>query len=73
MSLEVPNSNYQKINLYWQNQIQKNKAPETILVIDDSPTNIEVLSSTLTNAGYKVLTEVNGLSGIDKVKKIRPI
>lgn len=72
MSLEVPNSNYKKINLFWQNQIQKNKNRETILIIDDSPTNIEVLSSTLTNAGYKVLTEVNGLSGIDKVKRNPP-
>ncbi|MDM9380594.1 response regulator [Chlorogloeopsis sp. ULAP01] len=52
-------------------EVEKNSY-ETILVIDDSPTNIEVLYTTLTNAGYKVLAERNGINGIENVKNNPP-
>lgn len=45
---------------------------ETILVIDDSPTNLEVLHDTLANAGYEVLVEMDGFSGIEQVKQNPP-
>jgi two-component system, NtrC family, sensor kinase len=53
-------------------EVDKNNHSETILIIDDSPTNIEVLSTTLTNAGYQVLAERNGINGIEKVKNNPP-
>lgn len=45
---------------------------ETILVIDDSPTNLEVLHATLENAGYEVIVEMDGNSGIEQVKNNPP-
>ncbi|MBW4476747.1 MAG: response regulator [Tolypothrix brevis GSE-NOS-MK-07-07A] len=45
---------------------------ETILVIDDSPTNLEVLHATLENAGYEVRVEMDGNSGIEQVKNNPP-
>ncbi len=44
------------------------QSQETILVIDDSPTNLAFLSTTLNSAGYKVLLERDGYGGIEKVK-----
>ncbi|PMB00653.1 hybrid sensor histidine kinase/response regulator, partial [Fischerella thermalis CCMEE 5196] len=45
---------------------------ETILVIDDSPTNLEVLYATLSGAGYEVLVEMDGISGIEQTKNNPP-
>lgn len=45
---------------------------ETILVIDDSPTNLQVLHATLVNAGYEVIVEMDGNSGIEQVKNNPP-
>ncbi len=44
----------------------------TILVIDDSPTNLEVICGTLMNAGYEVLVEMDGESGIQQAKDNHP-
>ncbi|RUT10246.1 hypothetical protein DSM106972_007410 [Dulcicalothrix desertica PCC 7102] len=45
---------------------------ETILVIDDSPTNLEVLYTTLSDAGYEVLVEMDGYSGIEQAQNNPP-
>ncbi|WP_414623597.1 response regulator [Calothrix sp. CCY 0018] len=45
-----------------------NKKLETILVIDDSPTNLEILHDVLGSAGYEVLVEMDGASGIEQVE-----
>jgi two-component system, NtrC family, sensor kinase len=45
---------------------------DTILVIDDSLTNLEVLYVTLSNLGYEVLVEMDGLSAIEQVKNNPP-
>ncbi|BAZ16423.1 response regulator receiver sensor signal transduction histidine kinase [Calothrix sp. NIES-4071] len=45
---------------------------ETILVIDDSPTNLEVLYTTLADAGYEVLVEMDSLEGIEQAKNNPP-
>ncbi|GJD17993.1 response regulator receiver sensor signal transduction histidine kinase [Rivularia sp. IAM M-261] len=45
---------------------------ETILVIDDSPTNLEVLYTTLSDAGYEVLVEMDGYSGIEQAENNPP-
>ncbi len=39
-----------------------------ILVVDDSPTNLAVFSSTLRNAGFKVRVAVDGVSAIAKAE-----
>ncbi|MBD1939014.1 response regulator [Microcoleus sp. FACHB-68] len=45
---------------------------EIILVIDDSPTNLEILQSTLESAGYKVMVEMDGLTGLEQAKSYPP-
>ncbi|MDP8965469.1 MAG: PleD family two-component system response regulator [Cyanobacteriota bacterium] len=44
----------------------------TILIVDDSPTNIEVLFDFLKNAGFEVLMAPDGESAIEKVKEATP-
>ncbi|MCX7593273.1 MAG: response regulator [Fischerella sp.] len=55
-----------------EQEIETVKNTETILVIDDSPTNLEVLYSALSSAGYEVLVEMDGMSGIEQVKNNPP-
>jgi signal transduction histidine kinase len=44
----------------------------TILIVDDSPTNLELLSSTLGEAGYRVLKQLEGQRCIAQAKNDRP-
>jgi len=44
----------------------------TILIVDDSPSNLEMLFEYLTQAGFNVLIALNGESAIEKVKSTRP-
>ena len=44
----------------------------TILVIDDNPTNLQVLYKALSDRGYEVLVEMDGKSGIELVKNSPP-
>ncbi|MEB3215679.1 MAG: response regulator [Nostocales cyanobacterium 94392] len=48
------------------------KKLETILVIDDSPTNLEILHDVLGGAGFEVLVEMDGISGIEQVESNPP-
>jgi CheY-like chemotaxis protein len=41
---------------------------QTILIVDDNPTNLEVLSETLTRSGYQVSVAIDGESAIEQVK-----
>jgi CheY-like chemotaxis protein len=41
---------------------------QTILIVDDNPTNLEVLSETLSRAGYQVSVAIDGESAIEQVK-----
>lgn len=43
-----------------------------ILIVDDSPTEIHVLSSILEKIGHTVLTAENGEDGIAKAKETKP-
>jgi signal transduction histidine kinase len=45
---------------------------ETILVIDDTPTNLEVLYSGLSSAGYEILVEMDGESGLEQAQNNQP-
>ncbi|MEO1428161.1 MAG: response regulator [Cyanobacteria bacterium J06633_8] len=55
-----------------EQELEFDKEIETILVIDDSPTNLEVLHDVLGNAGYEVLVEMDGASGIEQVEANPP-
>lgn len=43
-----------------------------ILIVDDSPTEVHVLSSILEKLGHSVVTAENGELGIEKAKQIKP-
>jgi two-component system cell cycle sensor histidine kinase/response regulator CckA len=43
-----------------------------ILVIDDSPTNLSLLFTTLGKAGYQVLSAKDGESGIEQAIRMKP-
>jgi len=45
-----------------------NSQLQTILIVDDNPTNLEVLSETLTRSGYQVSVAIDGESAIEQVK-----
>ncbi|MCJ8282004.1 MAG: response regulator, partial [Rivularia sp. ALOHA_DT_140] len=60
------------MNLNYEQEFDSNKKPETILVIDDSPTNLEILHDVLGSAGYEVLVEMDGASGIEQVESNPP-
>jgi DNA-binding response OmpR family regulator len=46
---------------------------EHLLVIDDSPTLLKVVESTLTRAGYRVDTAADGLAGLSLVRDARTV
>jgi signal transduction histidine kinase len=60
------------MNLSYEQELESNKKIETILVIDDSPTNLEILHDVLGSAGYEVLVEMDGASGIEQVESNPP-
>jgi signal transduction histidine kinase len=45
---------------------------ETVLIVDDSPININVLFEFLKQSGYKVLVAISGESAIEKAQKTLP-
>ncbi len=63
----MPNSvNSHSDLIHNQGQVSENTISEsTILVVDDSVTNIDVLSGFLTNAQYNVIRALNGTSALD--------
>ena len=44
----------------------------TILIIDDMPTNVLILKRGLQNSGYKVLSAISGREGVDLAQKQQP-
>lgn len=45
---------------------------QSILIVDDNPNNLEVLSETLTRAGFQVAVAIDGESAIEQVHYDRP-
>jgi CheY-like chemotaxis protein len=43
-----------------------------VLIVDDEPHIVRVLKLKLENAGYEVLTAVNGIDGLEKFLKEKP-
>jgi PAS domain S-box-containing protein len=46
--------------------------PETLLLVDDNPTNLQVLYQTLEGYGYKLLLAKNGEDALNIVEKVHP-
>jgi CheY-like chemotaxis protein len=44
----------------------------TILIVDDNPTNLEVLSETLTRAGFQISVALDGESALEQVRYHKP-
>ena len=44
----------------------------TVLIVDDSPTETRILSTTLSKAGYRVETATNGEEGVQAARALRP-
>lgn len=51
-----------------KSQVKQN----VILIVDDNPTNIDVLFTYLNNAGYKVLVAENGTVALNRAKYAKP-
>jgi signal transduction histidine kinase len=47
-------------------------SPELILVVDDTPANLEVICETLSDAGYFVATAINGERALKRVQAYPP-
>ncbi len=45
---------------------------ETVLIVDDTPENLAVLSDMLSDYGYRVLVATDGLSAIEQIKHLPP-
>ncbi|MBY8857591.1 response regulator transcription factor [Nocardia sp. CA2R105] len=55
------------------NGVPADRAPEArILVVDDEPMIVELLSVSLRYQGFEVTSAVNGAEGLDKAKTFRP-
>ncbi len=46
--------------------------PKKILIVDDEPYIVRVLKLKLANAGYDIVTAVNGLDALEKFVKVKP-
>jgi len=51
---------------------QPSSEPNAILIVDDQPANLGVLSELLDNAGFEVLVATDGMSAISKMQYVRP-
>jgi phosphoserine phosphatase RsbU/P len=47
-------------------------SPSTILVVDDSPTNLQVLIKTLNGTGHRILAAKDGPTALDIAKRTKP-
>ena len=47
-------------------------AGEKILVVDDSPTELQLMVEPLINRGYRVITATNGIEALEQVAKELP-
>ena len=52
--------------------MKSNNASKNILIVDDTPANLKVLSETLTKAGYEVRAVTNGKTALTALKTMPP-
>lgn len=46
--------------------------PGVVLIVDDTPDNLAMLSDALNDAGYMVLVALDGLSALNRIERRRP-
>lgn len=46
--------------------------PGVVLIVDDVPGNLALLSDALERAGYKVLVAMDGISALERMQRMRP-
>ena len=44
----------------------------TVMIVDDTPGNLALLSDTLSEAGYRVLVATDGLGALDQISHLKP-
>ena len=44
----------------------------TVMIVDDTPANLALLSDTLSEAGYRVLVATDGLAAIEQIEYLQP-
>lgn len=50
----------------------KNESGTTILIVDDSPTEVHVFKKLLEKQGYRIITAADGQEGLDVAKRVHP-
>lgn len=46
--------------------------PGVVLIVDDTPENLALLSDALEQAGYKVLVALDGISALERMQRMKP-
>ncbi|AMW82831.1 response regulator [Pseudomonas yamanorum] len=54
------------------NALTHSAEPGVVLIVDDTPDNLAMLSDALDDAGYMVLVALDGLSALNRVQRRRP-
>ena len=54
------------------NALTRSTEPGVVLIVDDTPDNLAMLSDALDDAGYMVLVALDGLSALNRVQRRRP-
>ena len=54
------------------NVLTRSTEPGVVLIVDDTPDNLAMLSDALDDAGYMVLVALDGLSALNRVQRRRP-
>lgn len=49
-----------------------NDNPSIVMIVDDTPNNLAVLSDTLSESGYRVLVATDGLSALEQIAYLKP-
>ncbi len=49
-----------------------NSINKTVLIVDDTPDNLAVLSDMLSEYGYRVLVATDGLSALEQINHLQP-
>jgi twitching motility two-component system response regulator PilH len=58
---------------FWNDPVKERQmARETILVVDDSPTDLRMVTSLLQSKGYMVITAGDGEEALEKASRERP-
>ncbi|MGD8589154.1 MAG: response regulator [Chromatiales bacterium] len=55
-----------------ESESSENGHDKTILIVDDSPTEVHVFKKLLEKQGYKTITAADGQAGLDTAKRFHP-